>query len=247
MLGKNPIKILLGLKLILLLAVLFYVSESFYIGEKSSIANENGEKNLNTDNNETNLVSENNAKGSDEQEDKKSFLSNLLNLPEISDIDGKNEAIGKYLSLAERKKQQVDQRLALLQEREVQLKKIEATIDDKLSKLEEERRFFTLSIQKEKELKEDRLKKLVDFYSKMEPKKAGPVFEQLDKDLSVALLQNLKQKTITKILESMSPEKSVQLTEYFGRIKSGKEYELLKEMNVSLRESFEECKGMPSH
>ena len=237
--GNNIIKYLLIAKGILLLSILFYLSDDFYFREKSSFAKKKEIKTVETkkENIETPPV----------KKERKSFLSDLLNLPEINDIEMKSDTIGKYLTLAERKKQQVDQRLALLKTREDQLKKIEATIDSKLNKLEEERLFFIQSVQKEKEVKKERLERLVKFYSKMEPKKAGPVFEQLNKDLTVAMFQKMQQKRITKILESMSPERSVKITEYYGRIKSGKEYELLKEMNVSLRKTFDECKGMPAH
>jgi hypothetical protein len=43
----------------------------------------------------------------------------------------------------------------------------------------------------------------------------------------------------------MNPEKSVALTEYFARVKSAKEYDLLKELNESLKKEFQDCKGMP--
>jgi hypothetical protein len=80
----------------------------------------------------------------------------------------------------------------------------------------------------------------------MDPKKAGPVFENLDKDLVVALFNKMEKKTVTRILEVVTPPRSVLLTEYFGRIRSGKEYDLLKEMNMSLRAAFDECKGLPA-
>jgi hypothetical protein len=43
----------------------------------------------------------------------------------------------------------------------------------------------------------------------------------------------------------MNPDKSVALAEYFGRVKSGREYDLLKELNSSLKKEFQDCKGMP--
>ena len=60
----------------------------------------------------------------------------------------------------------------------------------------------------------------------MEPKRAAPVFEELDRDLAVALFKNLKKKQVTAILEKMDPDKAVTLTEYYGRVKSGAEYDL---------------------
>jgi flagellar motility protein MotE (MotC chaperone) len=76
----------------------------------------------------------------------------------------------------------------------------------------------------------------------MPPKKAAPVFEQMDKDLVVQLFNKIPKKQTMNILSVMDPAKSVELTEYFGRIRSTEEYELLKQINSSLLEEFETCK-----
>ena len=177
---------------------------------------------------------------------RRSFLDQLLNLPDLDPDSVKREEISRFLSLADRKKKQVDERVAMMARRETQLLAIEKSIDDKLVKLEEERKFFTQTIQRERELKGQRLERIVELYDKMEPKKAAPVIEELDRDLVVQLFRRLRQKQVTAILEAMSPEKSVELSEYFGRVRSGREYDLLKEMNRSLRKEFNECRGMPA-
>ena len=79
----------------------------------------------------------------------------------------------------------------------------------------------------------------------MEVKKAAPVFEKLDKDLVVALFKHFPEKQVTAILAKMDPKRSIELTEYYGRVKSMREYDLLKEMNQSLKKEFADCKGMP--
>jgi len=182
-----------------------------------------------------------------EEKTRKSFLSNLLELPELNPDSMKKEELGRYLEVAERKKRQLEERLANLGRREEQLKGLENTIDDKLKKLDEERRYFAQTIQQEKVLKGERIDKLVAMYAKMEPKKAAPVMEKLDKDLVVELFKQLPQKQVTAILEAMSPDKSVQISEYYGRIRSTREYDVLKEMNQSLRKEFDDCKGMPKN
>src|SRR5262249_9403582 len=86
--------------------------------------------------------------------------------------------------------------------------------------------------------------RLIELYGKMDPRKAAPVFEQLDKDLVVELFKNLSQKQVTKVLEAMNPQKAIELTEYYGRVRSGREYDLLREMNQSLKKELNECKGL---
>lgn len=176
---------------------------------------------------------------------RKSFLDELLELPALDRDKLQKEDVARYLSMADRKKKQIDERVTLLARRERQLQGLEKSIDEKLKRLDDERKFFSQSIQQEKDLKGQRLDKLVELYDKMEPKKAAPVFEKMDEDLVVALFKRLRQKQVTLILETMSSDKSVKLSEYFGRVRSGKEYDLLKEMNASLRQEFADCKGMP--
>lgn len=176
---------------------------------------------------------------------RKGFLDDLLNLPKIDSENLKKDEVGRYLTLLERKQSQVENRLQVLKSREDQLKSLENSVDDKLKKLEEEMAFFQQTIQKEKQIQADRLDKLVEFYQKMDAKKAAPVFEKLDKDLVVALFNRIPQKQTTLILQLMNPDKSVELSEYYGRVRSAKEYEMLKEINLTLRKEFQECKGMP--
>ncbi len=233
----KTIKILLVSKLLVLTVALLAYGRIIYFGDKPLTAADEKEEKKPPQAGEKQAV--------ETPKDRKSFLDDLLDLPDLDPKSAKKEEIGRYLSLAERKKQQIERRVDTLDKREKQLKKLEAEVENKIKKLEEERMFFAQTIQKEKEIKEERLKKLVSLYAKMEPKKAGPVFENMDKDLVVSLFKNIRQKQITAILENMDPQKSVEITEYYGRIRSGREYDLLKQMNESLLDAFDECKGMP--
>jgi len=222
-----------------LLIVLWASLDHFYVGDRKSLA-EQPEASPSVSPSPASAGKPTEQKA----EKRKSFLDNLLNLPALDPDKLKREEISRFLALAERKKKQVDERLEMLKLRETQLTKIETSIDEKLKKLDEERRFFAQTVQREKELKGQRLDRLVELYDKMEPKKAAPVMEQMDKDLVVSLFKRLKQKQVTTVLEFMKPDKSVELSEYYGRVRSGREYDLLREMNVSLRKEFSECKGM---
>jgi len=182
----------------------------------------------------------------DKSKPRKSFLSNLFELPKLDTESMRKEELGRYLEIAERKERQLKERLDVLKQREDQLKSLEKSIDDKLRKLDEERKYFAQTIQQEKDMKNERVAQLIGMYAKMEPKKAAPVFEKLDKDLVVELFKKLPQKQVTAILEAMSADKSVQLSEYYGRVRSAREYDILKEMNQSLRKEFDDCKGMPA-
>ena len=180
----------------------------------------------------------------EEQVEKKdSFLDQLLNLPTLNKDKVKKEEIGRYLAMVDRRQKLLDDRTSALKNQEQVLRQMENSIDNKIKKLEDEITFFKETQQKEKELQKERLDKLVDFYQKMAPKKSAPVFEKLDKDLVVAMWKRFPEKTTTQILSLMTPDKSVELSEYFGRIKSTREYDILKEINVDLQKEFAECKS----
>ncbi len=153
----------------------------------------------------------------------------------------KSEA-AKILALLDKKQGQVDVRLRTLESREREIKDLEAELDRKLGLLQEERKFFTETVQKEKDVAKERLDSLVELYSKMPPKKAGPIFEEMNRDLVVAMFKALPEKQVSLILAAMSPEKSVKTSEYYSRIKSGREYDLLKELNQTLKNEFKDCK-----
>ena len=266
---NSMLKSLLGAKMLLIISALALHQGWIYIGDRPLSAREseptsnkdkkaendkpaedkastaNGEKVKSADPQDV-LLAAQSEKEKSEEGTRRSFLSDLFTLPKLNAKKIQKEEIGKYMDMAERKERQVEERTAQLAKREDQLKTLEKSIDEKLGKLEEERKFIAKTIQQEKDLKGERVDKIAELFDKMEPKKAAPAFEKLDKDLTVALFKKLKQKQITTILESMSPEKSVELTEYFARVKSAKEYDILKELNESLRKEFQDCKGMPT-
>ncbi len=245
---KTPegLRAVLLAKLLAVLAIWISLDDRWHVGDEPSFAGEESKAAPETAKGETAEKPAEKAEGTAETgKARKSFLSNLLELPTLEPDAIKKEELGKYLEIAERKKRQIEERVDLLKRREEQLKGLEGSIDEKLRRLDDERRFFAQTLQQEKELKGDRLDKLITMYAKMEPKKAAPVFEKLDKDLVVELFKAMPQKQVTLILEGMSPEKSVTISEYYGRVRSAREYDLLKEMNTSLRKEFDECKGMP--
>ena len=226
----KSLKILLALKLFALVVFVLVQTDQIRIGELVGFAE--------------------GTKAPEEQQPKEGEIHDFLAIPKLGeDTPSSRETLSRYLDVADRKRQDVLRRMEFLEKREASLKLIEGTIDRKLSQLDEERKFFAASIQKETELKKERLTRLIELYDKMEPKKAATLFESLSPDLSVSLLKSLKQKQLTAILEKMAPDKASKLTEYFSRMKSGAEYDLLKEMNSSLRDAFKECKGdsIPAH
>lgn len=225
--SDHGIKLLFILKLMVLSYLLVEETNIISIGEKYLVAQDED------------LIDEENVSR------RKSFMDDLLTLPKIKPDQRRKDELAKYFSIVERKSRQVEERIKFLSSKQEKLGRLEASIDQKLKKLEEEMSYFQQTQQKEKEVKKERLDSLVEFYKKMPAKKAAPVFENLDQDLVVSLFNALPKKQTMNILSLMDPAKSVEISEYFGRIQSAKEYELLKEINTALLKEFEECKTVP--
>ncbi len=256
---QNFFKNLIIIKIAVIAVFALYYSNVFFVGEKSLNASDEAKTDApsvqekSTAENDPVKSTEDPGKKAEEvspgeeksaeKAPRRTFLEGLLDLPDLNRDKIKKDELGKYLNLAEQKRQQVEIRLSVLKEQETNLLALEKKVEGKIKNLEEDRRYYAETIQKEKDLKGERLAKLVSLYKKMEPKKAAQVFEAMDRDLVVALFIELPEKQTMKILELMTPEKSTQLSEYFGRVRSGKEYELLKEINTSLVKEFAVCKG----
>ena len=165
----------------------------------------------------------------------------LLDTPKLNPEKIEKRELARYLKLAEDKEQRLEAVKAQTKLRIAKLKKVQADVAKILDRLEEEHRFFAQTVQREQTIKEKRLEMLKIMYEKMEPKRAAPVFAEMDKELAVALMKTIKNKQVTSILQAMPSDKARELTEYFGRVGSAREYELLKEMNRSLQDAFLEC------
>jgi hypothetical protein len=129
-------------------------------------------------------------------------------------------------------KKDAENRLAAIVEARKGYDNAKTAVEEKLKRIEEERRFLDETLQKEKKVKEERLTETIEFISKMEPRKAAVVLEGMDRDLVIALMKKLPARFVTKALESMSPKKTVEYMEYYTRIRSGREYELMKELGL---------------
>lgn len=129
-------------------------------------------------------------------------------------------------------RQDVEQKLVRLEEAKKSYDLARLDVEARVKKVEEERRLLDETLQKEKKLKEDRVKEAVEFVSKMEPRKVAPVMDTMDRDLVIVLLSRLPARQVTKVLENSTPAKATQFLEYYTRIRSGREFEMLRELGL---------------
>lgn len=157
------------------------------------------------------------------------FAQNLPNIPKGDLSTSEAMRIRDELELM---KQDIEQKLVRLEEAKKSYDSVRLDIDTRLKKVEEEKRLLDETLQKEKKLKEDRVKAAVEFVSKMEPRKVAPVMDTMDRDLVIVLLSRLPPRQVTKLLENSTPAKATQFLEYYTRIRSGREFEMLRELGL---------------
>jgi flagellar motility protein MotE (MotC chaperone) len=115
--------------------------------------------------------------------------------------------------------------------------KAKLDVEAKLAQVKEERKLLEDTLQKERDAKADRLTESVEFFAKMEPRKSAGMMETMDRDLVILVLRKLQPRLVTRILESMTPKKATEYMEYYTKIRSGREYALMKELGVCQSET----------
>ncbi len=153
-------------------------------------------------------------------------------LPEIPKGDIKTSDALQIREQLELTKKDVEQKIIRLEEAKKAYDKSRADVQAEFKNIAEEKRLLDETLQKEKKVKEERLKSTIDFVVKMEPKKVAAILESMDRDLVIALFTKLPERQVTKILENMSPAKATQFLEYYTRIRSGREFEMLKDLGL---------------
>lgn len=129
-------------------------------------------------------------------------------------------------------KSDVEDKIKKLQMAKKSYDRAKSDLTEKLNTVEEQNKFLDETLQKEKKVKAERLEEALAFVAKMDSKKAAPILEAMDRDLVLALFRKLPQKQVTKILESVSPKKATEFMEYYTRIRSGREFELMRELGA---------------
>lgn len=155
--------------------------------------------------------------------------------PQIPDVPEKGLSLSRAAELRNQlllMRKEVEQKIEKMNVARQGYERAKSDVEQKLKRIEEERKLLEETLQKERKAKDERLTETLEFISKMEPKKAAPLIEGMDRDLVMQLLRKLPPRQVTKLLESVNPKKATELLEYYTRIRSGREYEMLREMGL---------------
>ncbi|MBG0778185.1 MAG: hypothetical protein H0S85_17305 [Desulfovibrionaceae bacterium] len=105
-----------------------------------------------------------------------------------------------------------------LNRQEQSLKSLQQDIDAKLAKLQELQANIERMLKQADELKDKKLKHLVDVYSNMKAKQAAQVLETLDEKIAVKILAGMRGRQAGEILTFVTPGKAARLSEALTRM-----------------------------
>lgn len=151
--------------------------------------------------------------------EKSAETKTLEEKPRTSAVTGLTpEEIALFNSLDERKKQ-LDAKEAELKKLEEELHNQKVELESRLASLEQLRTQIGNQLQERVETDEERVNKLVSFYSSMKPVTAAKIIENLNEDLAVEVLKKMKKKEAAEIMNMIASDKARKLSEKFAGYK----------------------------
>jgi flagellar motility protein MotE (MotC chaperone) len=160
-------------------------------------------------------------KSTDQGGEKEKNAANSKNEKPITD-EAKSQSVlenvSHFTKLNERKVE-LDRREQELNELESELHEQRKEVEARIRKLEEIRSQIGQVLKERVEIDEEKVKKLVEFYSDMKPQNAAKIIATLNEDLAVEILGKMKKKNAADILNLLNPDKAQVLTEKFAGYK----------------------------
>lgn len=98
------------------------------------------------------------------------------------------------------KRQQLAEREAALKAKEEELGRLSATLDAKANELNAARKGIEASLSAKKKQDDERYKKMVKIYKGLKPEQAGALLNKLEAKLVIEMLNQMDQKTATKLI-----------------------------------------------
>ncbi|MBK1697726.1 MotE family protein [Rhodovibrio salinarum] len=122
------------------------------------------------------------------------------------------EAEIELLQQLAKRREKLDQRAETLERRERLVQAAEKRLNEKVSEMERLRKEIEALLVKYDEQETKQLTRLVNIYEKMKPDDAARIFENLDKDVLLKVVERMNERKTAPILAEMRPDKAQELT-----------------------------------
>ena len=121
-----------------------------------------------------------------------------------------------FLNKLSERKAELDLREKELEDVEKELQKQKKALDKKISELKKIRSEISRILKDRIEIDDEKISKLVEFYSNMKPQQAAQVFAEINEDLAVEVLGRMKKKNAAAIMNLLKADKAQVLSEKFA-------------------------------
>lgn len=124
-----------------------------------------------------------------------------------------------YYAKLNEKREELDLREKELGELEEELHKQKAEVEARIQHLEGLREQIAGVLKEKVEVDQEKVNRLVEFYSNMKPQQAAKVIGTLNEDLAIEVLGKMKKKSAAEIMNLLEPDKAQVLSEKFAGYK----------------------------
>ncbi|MGE3972983.1 MAG: MotE family protein [Bdellovibrionales bacterium] len=124
-----------------------------------------------------------------------------------------------FFNKLEEKKKQLDHRESELAKLEEELQQQKVLLEKRLGELDQLRVKISNRLDEKVKVDQEKVDKLVEFYSNMKAQNAAKIFEEIDEDLAIEILGKMKKKSAADIMNLLKPEKAQKLSEKFAGYK----------------------------
>ncbi len=144
------------------------------------------------------------AQAADETEAAKAPSRQLSSNPSRKEIE--------YLQKLSDRRAELDRRSREIDDREKLLKAVELRIIERTKSLKKIEQTIEAALEKRDEREKLQLQSLVKMYTAMKPKEAARIFDDLEDDILLSIVENMKEKKMGAILAKMNLKKAKKLT-----------------------------------
>lgn len=118
----------------------------------------------------------------------------------------------QLLQSLSKRRDELNDREQRLEEREALIAATERRIDDKLAELRQVQALIEALVKQHEDDQDAQMKSLVKIYENMKPKDAAQIFENLEMDVLLDVVEGMKERKVAPILALMDPAKAQEVT-----------------------------------
>lgn len=118
----------------------------------------------------------------------------------------------ELLQALSQRRQQIEQRAAEVEQRAALLSAAETRIEEKIGRLESLQAQIEALLVEYDEQEEQQIESLVKIYESMKPKDAARIFEDLEMEVLLSVVQRMKERKTAPVLAAMNAERAQEVT-----------------------------------